>query len=586
MAQAYAEAYRELLTWQLRQAERADDTQRGRLLADLGEMLAIDTVEASVTGQDGVRRPVVLTSPLHPLRLLWLVTWAELGQHWLESSADAAPEPREASGRTLADLMPLGFPFVVPLSGGRLTMAAADLTPYWGACLPTDTPDPQSLLATLARALQLPERGDGHAVPPRVLADRVERYLRLHPYVSTLVISAVNPGRGEQLADMLVELQRRKHLQHVNYDIRIFVPDFDGANTQAGEALAALMRGEWTTGAVAEAFSTRQSSGLIPKLAAAVLPLPEFRAATDERPSHLTFLFDAFSGETFGAAVAAATRAARCPCTGSSRTSSSGTPRTTRACCGGNSRDTGGRSRSRARENSATSSRCCPPRSRPPLPRWPRAGRGRALVPEVTLGLSASDGALLHQAHRSSDWVITVDRTLGMEYFDSPGSARRPDYVIDFEGFDGGELGPPPRDQLPFHRRAARAAVAGDRGARAAGGSAARGNVLRAAPAAVRPARVQAGVHGGLAADGSARPGARQAVPGLPGRASRPDRGAAGRPPGAVPGRAAIGLRRGRGGFAATHGPGAMEPGRSAADDHVPARRSEVLQRGTRRVRI
>jgi hypothetical protein len=97
--------------------------------------------------------------------------------------------------------------------------------------------------------------------------------------VSTLVISAVNPGRGEQLADVLAELQRRKHLQHVNYDVRILVPDFDGANTQAGEALAALMRAEWTMGAVAEAFSTRQSSGLIPKLAAAVLPLPEFRAA-------------------------------------------------------------------------------------------------------------------------------------------------------------------------------------------------------------------------------------------------------------------------------------------------------------------
>ena len=49
-------------------------------------MLAVDTVEASVTGPDGIRRTVVLDRrPLHPLRLLWLVTWAELGQHWLES---------------------------------------------------------------------------------------------------------------------------------------------------------------------------------------------------------------------------------------------------------------------------------------------------------------------------------------------------------------------------------------------------------------------------------------------------------------------------------------------------------------------
>jgi hypothetical protein len=440
VAQAYAEAYRELLTWQLRQAERADETQRGRLLADLGEMLAVDTVEASVTGQDGVRRPVVLASPLHPLRLLWLVTWAELGQHWLESSADAARESREAAGRTLAELMPLGFPFVVPLGGGRLTVAGADLTPYWGACLPTDTPDPQSLLATLARALQLPERAGGHAVPPQVLADRVERHLRLHSYVSTLVISAVNPGRGEQLADMLVELQRRKHLQHVNYDIRIFAPDFDGANTQAGEALAALMRGEWTTGAVAEAFSTRQASGLIPKLAVAVLPLPEFRAATDKRPSHLTFLFDAFSGETFGAAVAAAS-VGTLPVHGLVQDI---VVRYTED-------DEGVLWRKQPRHGRTVAfpgaRELCDLLTLLPSAISSAAAAvatgqvGTGTVPEVTLGLSPSDGALLHQAHRSSDWVVTVDRTLGMEYFDSPGSARRPDYVIDFEGSAFGELG-------------------------------------------------------------------------------------------------------------------------------------------------
>ena len=77
---------------------------------------------------------------------------------------------------------------------------------------------------------------------------------------------------------------------------------------------------------------------------------------------------------------------------------------------------------------------------------------GAGLVPQMTLGLSPADGALLHQAHRSSDWVITVDRTLGMEYFDSPGSARRPDYVIDFEGSRRRRTRPPPGDQLPVHR--------------------------------------------------------------------------------------------------------------------------------------
>ena len=96
-------------------------------------------------GPDGTRRAVTLTAPTHPLRLLWLTTWAELGHHWLESAGDASRQAVAGAGETLTGITPLGFPFAVPVSGGRLTIAAADLTPYWGACLPTDTPDPQEL---------------------------------------------------------------------------------------------------------------------------------------------------------------------------------------------------------------------------------------------------------------------------------------------------------------------------------------------------------------------------------------------------------------------------------------------------------
>ena len=71
-------------------------------------------------------------------------------------------------------------------------------------------------------------------VSPRVLADRVERYLRQHPYVTTLVISAVNVGRADLLADMLVELQRRRHLKHMRYDLRVFTPDVAIAGSWRG----------------------------------------------------------------------------------------------------------------------------------------------------------------------------------------------------------------------------------------------------------------------------------------------------------------------------------------------------------------
>jgi hypothetical protein len=437
-AQSHAEAYGEMLRWQLRQAERADDAQRPRLLADLTAMLQTDTVEAAITSADGTQRTVVLTAPTQPLRMLWLAVWAELGRHWLDAASNSDPAAVAAAARTLAGLTPLGFPLVVPRSGRRLAIAAADLNPYWGVCLPTDTGDPQGLLGALSHALRLPERRTtGQPVSARVLADRVERYLRQHPYVSTLVISAVNPGRADQLADMLVDLQKRKDLRGVNYDIRVFTAD--PQLPEAGEALAELLRGEWSSAADAEAFHTRQASGLIPKLAVALLPLQEFRVTTDERPSHLTFLFDAFSGETFD--VGRGQEPGPLPV--------HGLVQDVIVCYIED--DEGVLWHKQPRHGTAVAipgaPEACDLLSSLPATISAAAAAvatgqvGAGLVPRITLSLSPADGALLHQAHRASDWVITIDRTLGMEYFDSPGSQRRPDYVIDFEPDGSSGLG-------------------------------------------------------------------------------------------------------------------------------------------------
>ncbi|MCW7554522.1 hypothetical protein NX722_18215 [Endozoicomonas gorgoniicola] len=56
---------------------------------------------------------------------------------------------------------------------------------------------------------------------------------------------------------------------------------------------------------------------------------------------------------------------------------------------------------------------------------------GIRLRPEVTMALNTEHKALLHQVHESSDWVMTVDRNLGIEFFDHGRLASRPDYLID-----------------------------------------------------------------------------------------------------------------------------------------------------------
>src|SRR5205807_7804848 len=66
---------------------------------------------------------------------------------------------------------------------------------------------------------------------------------------------------------------------------------------------------------------------------------------------------------------------------------------------------------------------------------------GLALRPVITLALDAEDRALLHQVHEVSDWVLTLDRNMGIEFFDHGGKPGRPDYLIDHSPEVFGSIG-------------------------------------------------------------------------------------------------------------------------------------------------
>ncbi|GGK89320.1 hypothetical protein Sme01_49590 [Sphaerisporangium melleum] len=436
LVQHYAETYGELLSRQLRRAERAGDDHAAGLLRDLTEMLQVDCVTVDHTDARGTVSELTLVAPTHPLRLLWLVTWAELGHQWLADATGNESAVIAAAGRTLAGMTPLGFPLVVPRPGGRLAVAGADLNPYWGVCLPTDIEDPQGVLGALAAALRLPERWTSdRAISGKRLADRVERYLRLHPYVSTLVIAVVNAGRAEQVADMLVELQRRKGFKEMTYDVRLFARDPEDPGN--GDALARLLRGEWSSATDAEPFHTRTAAGITPKLSVAVRPLAEFRSASGEHSAHITLLLDAFSGERFDAAPAE--RHGPAHVHGLQQGMVVSYVEDEDLIAWHKQPHHGPALPITGAEELTDLLTSLPPILSAAASAVTTGQVGTRLAPRITLSLDVDDGTLLHQAHRSSDWVITADRTLGVEYFDSPDSERRPDYIIDFDtdGSDG-----------------------------------------------------------------------------------------------------------------------------------------------------
>ncbi|MER6086959.1 methylation-associated defense system ATP-binding protein MAD8 [Streptomyces bluensis] len=429
-AESCAEAYLRAVTRCVRALENPRSGTAEQDRAELALLLRTDTVAAELADVQGGRRQLVLVSPTHPLRVLWWCGQAALADHWLDRTEGQDKNRVLETLHSLVErLAPLGFPLVVPLTTGELTFAAGQLTDYWQVCLPSETADPRGTVSRLASALGVSDSSTTSGVITGAdLADRVERYVRLHPYADSLVINALGVGRGEVLASMLIELQGRKHLSHLRYTVRLFTDH--PQEPWVGEAVTDLFSpGSGPRAAAAEPFGT-PGDPLRPKLAVVVRDAADLRTRATDFPAHLSILFDPFGGEQFDIAPGART---------SGRAAAHGLVQELTSYY---AEDEEFVAWSRQPRHGATD----------PVPGAEETGDLMAALPEalsaavvavtsgeplpgqlpqITLRLSARDKALLHDVHQASDWVVTVDRTLGVEYFDH-GRADRPEYVIDY----------------------------------------------------------------------------------------------------------------------------------------------------------
>ena len=431
LARDYAAAYLSLLADLGRRAEATATSASQRAFTDLRKVLALDSVLLAIVDHRGFRRDAVLVAPTHPLRALWFATWAKLGARWVVASRTA---PREYAGPTrdalLRLLAPTSFPPVLPTEAGHVLTAVDSINPFWTLFAPSNEEDPRGLVGEVCTALGLQEPAIGGAlIDGAYLASRVRRYLVQHPYVRTLTVNAFNAGRAAVLGEMLLELQKDSVFAKLRYDIRLFVPDPDAPGV--GEEIAALLSTDGgTTAREADAFSTPAKSHLHPKLRVAMRATKEFRADPEAHAAHLSLLFDVFPAEEVAARRA--------------------DPRDSAAFVHGLVQDFS----IEYHEDELTVA----------WRRLPRHGvaqpiegaeelsdllgslsaamssatatvatgqSGLDLRPVVTLALSPEDRALIHQVHEVSDWVFTLDRNLGIEFFDHGGHATRPDYLID-----------------------------------------------------------------------------------------------------------------------------------------------------------
>lgn len=432
-AQNYAAAYLAWIDTVLARSSSTDAAIARQAMDELRCALTIDSVALVLEDYQGRRRDAVLLGPTHPLRANWHVAWSHLGQIWMEQSRSSRREfvvpTRDA---VIKQLAPAAFPPVVPFGEelGRTALAVDNINPFWSLYAATDEKDPRGLIGEVCAALGLPEPAIGGAtIDSAYLAARVQRYLVQHPYVETLTINAFNAGRAGALAEVLLALQRYPEFADLRYDIRLFV--LDPAAPSTGEALLELLSPDSGTSAKeADAFSTPTDSHLHPKLRLAIRAIKEFRDEPDLHAAHLSFLFDLFPAEEIRAVDvhdsddSSFVHGLIQPFEVDYLEDEQSITWLRRPLHGA----------AQPLEGAEALSDLIGSISRAVSVAVATVARSQYLPharPVVALSLSADERAMLHQVHEVSDWVLTIDRNLGIEFFDHRRHSTRPDYLID-----------------------------------------------------------------------------------------------------------------------------------------------------------
>lgn len=424
----YAREYIKLL----RDAER-DVSENPQKWLDRVGLANIDTVRLTLSGLSDQTSVAILMAPTHPLRMLWSLQLALLGESWLrEAWALGSGEPITTEIRQVLQggLRPINMPPVLFDRRRVGYLQTGQIAPGWDAYLTADIADKQSAICRLSRALGCDSPTSSSEVRIDQLCERVLRYMKQHPYVGQLKLNVFNPGDGAAVTGLMSLLD--ESYPDLRYDIRLF--SHDALRDDLGAALDQLVNPETTIGEGAEKYSRSGKCPLHPNLTYSKNRIADFLTDPRRFQAHLSLVLDVFrpridvavpfhqriGSDLFGLVQEEAVR-----CLGGQGAFAwerQVVPDSTDEITSG-AEEAGLLREALAATQNFTSA----------LGASPSESRGR--VPTVRLDLSVGGQNLLYEIHRVSDWVLTIDRHLGIDYFDSPSgpsSTTSPGILLDF----------------------------------------------------------------------------------------------------------------------------------------------------------
>ncbi|OWV17912.1 hypothetical protein B7990_08230 [Fibrobacter sp. UWB4] len=398
----------------------------------------IDMVKLEVELPNGTYTDVCLISPLHPLRLGWMVNLWGLFQNW-ENSTKEFDAYRKSWTKKLDQL----FYGKLKMDVAPLILADEKLQdPYqyigeitfgWGIysrpAISKDkslSSDARQIKAYTSSLLNI---SSDKIIDSDVSAELVEKYInrfaKSHPYAKKLVLNLFNAGDAISFVNALKSIELKNSA--LTYEIRIFS---ESNLIKSGSALRELINPESNVAEGAEAFSQASRNRLFPKIRFSLNDTQQFIQDPNHYQAHISFLINPFQIQS---SLVRPNKLDRSFYLNS-------------LIC---------RSVIAYEENGGDSTwyRYISEKILPnPVEEFANTEVdllkniqnlvGKIMsntidssLPTTTLVLKESDRVLLNLVHDVSDWVVTFDKNMGPEFFDLPASSgenQKIPYLLDY----------------------------------------------------------------------------------------------------------------------------------------------------------
>ncbi len=439
----YGKAYKKLTDTIANAITNSPDAEVNNLLTNTHLLNRLDTIHIKFGTVDEPEE-MILMAPTHPLKMLWLLQYQLMLFDWSAKllDLDDSEYSKAVDIEGFEKILPLNIPNALAFEQNSFFVNTDVLDLFWSIFPKSTTTDIRKVVAMISKALGYKnDLGNISSVSPSQIADRLWRYLRHHPYIKTLKLNVLNPGDGQLFLNTIRELQKMDEFKNLRYDITFYGTL---GYELMGSAFDELMNDESLTEGsrpdIDDELLEPSHNPLFPKLFFSKVKVDPTKWTDIEfREANVTVIIDQFVTKSIARPVG----------------------------------DVPGsyflhsllaeyRSEFNVMEDAVTWSRKVVPSPTAEINEGDESaalifnigknvlglscsyyewGKSIEYVPTIQLELNKQDRHILSEIHKRSDWVFTIDRNFGIEYFDNPedSNPNLKSYLIDYtpEFMDG-----------------------------------------------------------------------------------------------------------------------------------------------------